>query len=400
METVRNRVVFDKSFSGRNLKDATATIYRLVEKQAYQDIILDYRSIISVYESGMVPFIAYLSKLRREKDLGVTLFLPTERRVAGIFLKSQWAHYLSPDHFDPEKSRSNIHTEIQSYSNATEQYGVVDSILSVIMNSMNVSKGNIDAIEWALNEITDNVLNHAGDAVTGYVQALKYSNNNVVEFVVADCGIGIPASLGIDDHAHALERAIEAGVTRNKETNQGNGLYGSFNIAREAKGQFDLKSYNGSLYLADRRVRYKNDAVPFPGTSVRWSINLTETDLIRRALKFNDRVHVPSNTYFDRLYGDDEIANIEMKKAFSSFRSREAGKAARIFISNIVLGGKIVALDFTDINIISSSFADEVFGRLFKEFGPVMFSRVITMKNVNKDVSGLIDRAVLERLKS
>lgn len=52
------------------------------------------------------------------------------------------------------------------------------------------------AFEWAVNELTDNVLVHSESTVGGLVQVstfVKFSKR--VQFVVADAGIGIPTSL-------------------------------------------------------------------------------------------------------------------------------------------------------------------------------------------------------------
>jgi len=52
-----------------------------------------------------------------------------------------------------------------------------------------------------------------------------------------------------------------------------------------------------------------------------------------------------------------------------------------------------VILDFNGVGVISSSFADEVFGRLFVEMGPCAFMTRI----VDQTVEGLIDRAIVQR---
>lgn len=221
----------------------------MTERQGFEDVVLDFGNCSAVYESAMVPFVAYLDFLRKNSKVDFEIFLPKDRKVAGIFLNAGWAHFLDPEHFDLTESKSAIHTQLATYKNSDEQFAVVDNLISVFLNSMKIERDSLNAIEWSLNEITDNVLNHAGEGVAGYVQALKYSNKNIIEFIVADSGIGIPKSLDIFDNNEALEKSIQQGVTRNKETNQGNGLYGSFNIARVAKGQFNIQSYYGNLFF-------------------------------------------------------------------------------------------------------------------------------------------------------
>src|SRR6476620_6288661 len=52
------------------------------------------------------------------------------------------------------------------------------------------------------------------------------------------------------------------------------------------------------------------------------------------------------------------------------------------------------------IHLISSSFADEVFGKLFLELGPLDFSNKIELKNLDGTVKLLIDKAIIQRMNS
>jgi len=59
--------------------------------------------------------------------------------------------------------------------------------------------------------------------------------------------------------------------------------------------------------------------------------------------------------------------------------------------------GATIQIDFDDVPVISSSFADEVFGKLFMDLGPVAFVRSVDFRNINSTVQSLIDRAILQR---
>jgi hypothetical protein len=59
---------------------------------------------------------------------------------------------------------------------------------------------------------------------------------------------------------------------------------------------------------------------------------------------------------------------------------------------------KKVIVDFRDIKLVSSSFADEVFGKLFIELGPLEFSAKLELKNIDPIVKLLIDRAIVQRM--
>lgn len=87
------------------------------------------------------------------------------------------------------------------------------------------------------------------------------------------------------------------------------------------------------------------------------------------------------------------------EKAWRDFGSRKGGKKIRGMIESLLVPDRPVILDFDGVGVISSSFADEVFGRLFVDMGPRAFMTKIEMRNVDPTVEGLIDRAIVQRTK-
>lgn len=87
------------------------------------------------------------------------------------------------------------------------------------------------------------------------------------------------------------------------------------------------------------------------------------------------------------------------EKAWREFGSRQGGKRIRGTIENLLNFAHSIILDFDGVGVISSSFADEVFGRLFVDMGPRAFMTRIEMRNVDPTVEGLIDRAIVQRTK-
>jgi STAS-like domain of unknown function (DUF4325) len=100
--------------------------------------------------------------------------------------------------------------------------------------------------------------------------------------------------------------------------------------------------------------------------------------------------------------GSDGGIVLILKNEADSFGSRNAGTPLRNKIKNLVgfSQDQKVAIDFTDIHLVSSSFADEVFGKLFKELGPLEFSTKLELKNVDPTVKLLIDKAIIQRMAS
>jgi hypothetical protein len=57
-----------------------------------------------------------------------------------------------------------------------------------------------------------------------------------------------------------------------------------------------------------------------------------------------------------------------------------------------------IVIDFADVPIVSSSFADEVLGKLFLELGPVTFVQKFEFRNIASTVQQLLDRAITQRV--
>jgi len=237
---------------------------------------------------------------------------------------------------------------------------------------------------------------------------MRDRNTNVVEFTIADGGIGVPKTLrdfrhDIESDADALMEAVKSGVTRNPTDFQGSGLYGTLEICRVSGGKFSLNSGNGVLIYSRDSVVARNEALPFSGTSVDAVIDFSEPALLEKALAIQGRIHQPVD-YIELKYEQDDLRTIPFRlneKSFS-FRSRPAGRPIFVKIGNLVQScpGQTIAVDFEGISVVSSSFADEVFGKLFVSLGPMKFMQAIRFINTNQTIQSLIDRAITQRMKS
>lgn len=349
----------------------------------------------------MVPLIAYVrSYARRGTDFDIKL--PESQWLNSLFHNANWAYLIAPRYHDQSTYSNEKHLPALSFTNEKTQTEVVDRIMDVLMSSLDkMERKSLAALEWSVSEITDNVLNHA-QAAEGIVQASTFSESNAVEFVVADAGVGIPATLEEQDDAKALEKAIQEGVTRNSKTNAGNGLFGSYQIATRSGGAFELIS--GKAYLVSKSnegLKLRNDHIPFRGTIVISKIDCSQPNVIEQALRFKNKIHHPPYDYLEKKYekeGEDDFIFV-MRKESSSFGSRESGKPIYHKLATLLRSsqGQRILIDFRDVAVISSSFADEVFGRLFVEFGPINFMSKIIFINSDDIISGLIDRAIMQR---
>lgn len=230
---------------------------------------------------------------------------------------------------------------------------------------------------------------------------------NLVSFYVVDAGLGIPYTLrkaipAITSDSDALDRAIREGVTRNSSTNQGNGLYGTFKCCEVSNGSFLIVSNNAVLRYGQGKLAVRTDAVPFRGSFISATIDYSTEGLLENAFVFKGRVHEPMHDYIDQHYQqlDDKIV-FDVAKEVEGFGNREYGRRARLKIDNVLVDKRnAVTFDFSGVPLISSSFADEVFGKLIVELGVMEFMRRCSFQSVDPTVQRLIDKAIAQRMKS
>ncbi len=390
--------------SGSDAFDFAKCLDILVTKQGYSDVRLDFSQAGPVWESFMVPAVALIRE-RRRHGVDFDLALPDSQSIRSIFHNANWSHLINDANYAESTYEGAGHMPASAYATAADRNSAVDRIMAMILKVVPLERKQLVALEWSVNEVSDNVLNHAESPLGGVIQAstITVGGRLFIEFVVADAGIGIKKSLNDTQDLRALERAIQEGVTRNPATNQGNGLYGSFRVSTLSNGRFELISMHASL-LAEGEGIVKPTRRPdafYPGTAVICRIGCDDEKLIENALMFKGKVHTPGFDYLEKKFetGADNVFVFVMREQCSSFGSREAGIGTRVLLENLLRAEPdyALAIDFEGVLIISSSFADEVFGRLFVALGPMAFMSRIIFRNVESAVRAVLDRSILLR---
>jgi anti-sigma regulatory factor (Ser/Thr protein kinase)/anti-anti-sigma regulatory factor len=393
------------SLTAADARDFARALNVVCSKQGYRDVELDFKQAYPVRETFMVPAIALIRDYRR-KGFTFDLVQPENVSARNIFHNANWAYLINDLEHAPTTFDGEGHLPASSYTTSAEQTAAVDKVMSMILKVVPLQRKQLVALEWSVSEISDNVLNHSQSAMGGVIQAstINVGGRQMVEFVVADAGIGIRRSLNELKDVRALERAVQEGVTRNPATNQGNGLFGTFRVSTLSRGKFELHSYHASLIAEGTvgEVRTNRSDRLYPGTIVLCRVGCDDEKLIESALKFKGKVHDPGFDYIEKQYesqGENALIFV-MKKECSSFGSREAGIGTRVLIENLLRAEPTYPLvvDFSDVLIVSSSFADEVFGRLFVALGPMAFMSRVQFRNVDSSVRTVLDRAISQRM--
>lgn len=397
----RNRIKIAEITRGSDLRRLCATIHQTIEIGGFTEVILDFSKCVAATEAAMLPLMPLVVRRRESEGISFALIEPESHDLRRLFWNTNWSHFIDPDHY-AESGYAGTHVPAQQYHTADQMGEIFESVLTLILGQLETNRATVTAVEWSLGELMDNVISHAESPVGGFVQATAYRGSNRVEFIVADGGIGIAQSMGIDDPARALRSAIAEGVTRDQSVNAGNGLFGSYRVAALSEnGQFEIHSGNGVLYY-DRPAdepQARSTKTPYRGTSVRCGIGLNNPDLLHEALRFKGQPETPLFDVIERRFENQEgTLMVTVKKdAARDIGSRAGGRRVRQLIENLLREQRSIVVDFDGVGVISSSFADEVFGRLFVALGPRAFMTRVEMRNVGPTVEGLIDRAILQR---
>jgi len=385
-----------------------AAIHDRVQERGYRDVVLDFSDCTATFAGPMLAVCAQIINLR-QKGVEISLVLPKKANMERLFVNTNWAHIIDPVRNEASRFKGFSQVPVTHFSSASDQHKAVNAIMDAMLKSLtDFSRGDLAAIEWSVNEITDNVINHSNSQTGGLVQLTTFKREqHRVEYAVCDAGIGIPNSLRqshpeITSDSDALDKAIREGVTRDKTIGMGNGLFGSFEICRVSEGYFEVHSGYARLSQNKRKgLNIRLERVPYSGTLVVACVDYSRRGVLQEALRFGNKNHLPVMDYIEAAHESGDGARIVfvMNKEAESFGTRVAGRPVKIKLQNLasLCPTQKVFVDFSEVPVISSSFADEVLGKLFLELGPLAFMQRFEVVNTTDAVRGLIDRAIGQR---
>lgn len=344
-----------------------------------------------------VPLAALLERLRAH---GV------EVSFQGTADGSRRFTFVNPDRYDSRAGHApdRVLNKVFRFDEES-QFKLLKALVRDLAQNSVAAAGVLDALEWSLGEILDNVIQHSG-VDHGFVMAQRHASRNFWVLCIADNGQGIFNSFEGSDTSpvnrrDSLFKAIQRGVTRNRRTNQGNGLWGSTSLVLKNGGTFSLIS-SGHRLLVETSGQRDNEVSAWdevcPGTVVDIQLNIDSVVNFREVFEDGFR---PWNIAWSGIEGEPGEENIiSISETFSDLSTRFGGEKARNLVLNFLSGaGEPVVLDFEGITIVSSSFADELLGKLFLELGPVSALSLVKLRNLNPQLEVVINRAIMLRMK-
>lgn len=396
-------------------REFVESIERLPEKSK---VLLDLSSVVFAHPSGMAPICAYIRHLH-SRGWEIDVALPQDDFLAKYFKTAGWVDGIQGLRVPFRPGRPNeTYIPLVSYRSHDELNPIINESLRHFSRAFSFQKGVLDGLEWVLNEVADNVLNHAG-GVEGWLQLSQQPKKNLIEVVVVDCGRGILDSLR-DGHSNlksdtqALEMAVQKGVTRDASIGQGNGLAGSLRISMAAEGYVNLYSGHGLLrymqtvntpglnhsgmpHRSSATNLYLEEASYFQGTMVSITLPTSRELDVAHALWGRS-----STSMFEHQYMSDGGSEIIYKviEEATGFGNRPSARPLRTAVENLLnqFPDQRIILDFSGVNVVSASFADEFVARLAKSVGIATFFQRVSLVGMNDLMRRTLDAVMEQRL--
>ncbi|GJL57048.1 MAG: hypothetical protein NPIRA02_41800 [Nitrospirales bacterium] len=297
----------------------------------------------------------------------------------------------------------NRHTEAGRFLPITtiydEQsvYMASNKICDLALHQFDNAQEFLPAMEWCINEVIDNVRVHAETGVPGTVCAQYYPQRKLLDVAIVDRGRGIKDSLGerisLKNNEEAISRAFERGVTRNPEIGQGNGLAGTQEIVRLNKGELQLWTGDTSYWLTSDRENFA--LIPeYQGTGVFMRldtcrpIDLSDIFIARPGWSFIDA----------ELQRADTEGGFKVRQECVHTGGREPARTFRRKLESLIQNsGEPLILNFEGIASTSSSFLDELLGRLVLTLGDEKFRQFISIVNMTQTIRNMADVVIMQR---
>lgn len=233
------------------------------QDRGYSDFAIDFRDVQGAFPNACAPLAGILEYYRSERG-----FEFESQNVPDFVAHTKT---LSPLIYGLDQStRSSPLNTVWKFATASEIHLLVDACLEEVSRAAVCEAGVIQGLEWCLNEVMDNVLQHAS-TTHGYMMAQIHSGSRHIAICIYDYGQGIYNSLRSSPHAptnavDAITVALEEGVTRDKEIGQGNGLWGLYNIVHSNSGQLNITSGPGFFGLHGSEIK-TSPKVPYLSSS-------------------------------------------------------------------------------------------------------------------------------------
>lgn len=271
----------------------------------------------------------------------------------------------------PDKDNVSIDVfDAQTLNNVYQQ------VLQTLTSHFEIEVSVLQSLSYCFYEILDNVHIHSGRPL-GTAMTHFDAYNNVLRVLVADDGMGIHASLTENEkyrdisEADAVRICVEDSVTDGK--GMGFGLYATSRLMKNIGLQFILHSGTHKLVYKDAQTDIIENGL-WQGTIVYMEITTSKeidanevVDHRTDAADQYNEAFVETNE-LEVLWKDQKAdQSFPFAQFGTDFGTREMGARIREQLLPMLKDNKRIMLDFSGVNVVSNSFADECIAKLLIE---------------------------------
>jgi len=281
---------------------------------------------------------------------------------------------------------------------------LVNAFIKTVRESDELGPGVLNSIEWCINETMDNVLQHSA-APYGFIMGQLQKVKKQLSICIFDWGIGIFNSLKPSKHnplkpIDAITLALQERVTRDDKIGQGNGMWGLSEIIKENHGFVEICSSGASYTYNNNRVETTesgtlNFGLKQGSTLVDFQLSYQTPTNISKALCG----HMPTDLWLEERQTEKEEYSVSISELAHGTGTRQSAVKLRNLILNIFREKRQkIIIDFTGINVVSSSFADELLGKIISEYGFMFFVNTFQIIGVSDVATSVINRSIEQRM--
>jgi len=242
-----------------------------------------------------------------------------------------------------------------------------ESVCELIVCQFENAREFLPAVDWAVYELLDNVTAHSESNGCSYLFGQYIKKEKKICISVYDYGIGLQSSLSpyytkVTNAQIAIELAMARGITSKQNDHLGNGLAGTREICKKNLGRFCLSTGNKMFVETAEDIFYQT--IPaIPGTHLILDlrtdkpVDLRSTFIEENEIDYIYRSIAKLGNTGNRIILIDECPD---------FGSRLTAKRLRQKIEALLPDmNTALILDFESVLSMSSSFADELLGKLY-----------------------------------
>ena len=397
-------ITFKGSIDKESLDGYLKGIENIID-EGKKDISLDFNGVSGVKADAMLRLCSFIMHAKDSLNVAFRLNMSSNIEIRKEMINNNWASLIDEE-YPVSSFRGFLYTPTIIFTNEEEHQETVDRILEVIIEAYpDLERTSFATIEWCLCEIMDNVIVHSRSKIGGLVQMKIHRNiTKDIEMIVSDAGIGIPKSLKEiypnEDEVNILMESINQGITNGE--GQGNGLFGTTEICRKTNGEFVIHSGKTRLTLIKDGKEAKPLNRNFTGTTISAKIRTSDSEVLHKALQFDGKVYEPTD-YIELKYESNLAGNTHkycINPRVDSVGTRLYGRTLRNKLLNIYdmsQDVEIIEIDFKLVNMVSSSFADELISKTIEIRGVEFFNKHMRVVACNDKIKGIISNVIIQR---